>query len=243
VATIAHQFAYGGLPIDDLIEEGNLGLMEAADRFDPENGARFSTYASWWIKRSIRRAIYNQSRTVRVPQNVHEMSQKMSRVAECMQNQTGAEPTSDEMAECTGVSRSRLEQIRCAFQPIQSLDAEIEGDEEGSTVSDFIPDTTAEIPCGAAINHERRRQLEQALHILPERELNVVTWRYGLSDTEPLTLDEIGVILGVSRERVRQLQVRACTKLTREISSLDSTQTMKTPSPIPAKFHDWAIPA
>jgi RNA polymerase primary sigma factor len=243
VVTIANQFTYAGVAVEDLIEEGNIGLMEAVDRFDPDNGARFSTYASWWIKQSIRRAFYNQSRTVRVPSNVHELSQKINRVAETMQCDVGGELDMAEIAECVGVAPRRLERVRDALRPIQSLDAPGGETEEEGPLADIIPDEQAALPSEFAMHRETLRQLEDAMQVLPERERDILRWRYGLAKSETLTLDQVGSRLGVSRERVRQLQNRAYQKLREEITQFDQESEFEAASVVHGDFQQVAVPA
>lgn len=222
VVKIANLFTWSGLSVEDLIEEGNIGLMEAVDRFDPEREVRFGTYAVWWIKHRIRRAIHDQARTVRVPSNVHDFSQKMNRVAESIQFETGAEPTLEVLSEYVGVPALRLAQVRAALQPIRSLDAPLDGADGNVLLSDHLPDEESIAPGEAAARRDTLGQLLDLVGRLPERDRNILKWRFGLFQTAPLTLDEIGVRLGISRERVRQLQNRAIERLKLEFSALEA---------------------
>jgi RNA polymerase primary sigma factor len=243
VVTIANQFNFRGVPVDDLIEEGNIGLMEAVDRFDPGNGARFSTYAAWWIKHSIRQALHSQSRTIRVPSNIRDLSQKISRVAETMQCESGTEAGIAEIAEGVGIKASKLQHIRNALRPIQSLDAPADETGEAGPIADVIPDENAVLPDEAAANREALCQLVEVMQCLSERQRNILTWRFGLSRGETLTLGEISSRLGVSGERVRQLQDRALQKLRQEFSKLYQEVPSRSANIVQGTFHQDAIPA
>jgi RNA polymerase primary sigma factor len=180
VAKIAHQFSYNGIAVDDLIEEGNLGLMEAVDRFDPENGAKFSTYAAWWIKHMIRRAIHNNSRTVRLPSSVYEKANCINRVMEQIQNESGREPTAAEIADCVGIPEESINKVRSVMQPACPLDAPV-GEEGNATAGDLLPDESAPAPDQTAGCRDALTKAMGLLSKLSERERKIVELRFGLA--------------------------------------------------------------
>ena len=221
VAKIANQFTYCGIPVDDLIEEGNLGLMEAVDRFDPDNGARFSTYAAWWIKHSIRRAIHNFSRTVRVPSNIYERGTCMSRVEEHIQNEIGREPTAQDISDRVGIPVKRVEHVQSALQPTSSLDAPV-GEEGSATAGDMLPDKATPAPDQLAKYRDTLKKVLSLLGNLSDRERAIVKLRFGLGDAVPETFAQLGKRFDVSRERVRQIEAAALAKLRSEFHKLDT---------------------
>lgn len=221
VAKIAHQFTYSGIAVDDLIEEGNIGLMEAVDRFDPENGAKFSTYAAWWIKHMIRRAIHNFSRTVRVPSSAYEKANCINRVVEQIQNECGSEPTAEEIADLVGIPEESINKVRSVMQPLCPLDAPA-GEEGNATVGDLLPDESAPAPDHLAKSQDALRKLLGLLPKLSERERSIVKSRFGIGGAIPETLVEIGKRFNVSRERIRQIEEVALTKLRSEFMKLDT---------------------
>ena len=227
VATIAHRFTYSGIPVDDLIEEGNIGLMEAVDRFDPENGAKFSTYAAWWIKHAIRRAIHNNSRTVRLPSNIYEKANLIDRVEELIQNEMGCEVTAREISNIVGIPEESIDRVRRAMKSPSPLDAPI-GEDTNVTIGDRIPDASAPAPDRTARYRDGLARVLDLIAQLSERERNILKLRFGLDGTIPETLVQIGKRLNVSSERIRQIENRALTKLRSELQKLD------TPSVLPS---------
>lgn len=212
VVKIAQDYSGYGLPLPDLISEGNIGLMKAVERFDPEKGGKLSTYAAWWIKQSIKRALANQSKTIRLPIHMVDKIAKMRRISAMLAEALGREPTDDEMAEEIGLPRRKLAMLKQASQRPTSLDAPIDED-EGTQYSEIIGDESAENPLHALSEKNLHGELDDLLAVLDQRERQIIDERFGLSGRKPLTLEEVGREFGVTRERIRQLQNVALTKM------------------------------
>jgi RNA polymerase primary sigma factor len=217
VVKIARDYENMGLPLLDLIAEGNVGLMKAVDRFDPERGTKLSVYASFWIKQSVRRALGNYSRTIRVPIHVHGKLVGLERVSRRLQELLGRAPTDAELAHEAGVPAARLAKLRLAVFTQTSLDAPV-GETQDASWADVVPDEQAGTPYDHLAGETLRELLREFLGELNEREAYVLRLRYGLDDAEELTLDEVGVRLKLTRERVRQIQAAAIKKLNRWIT-------------------------
>src|ERR1700745_871347 len=217
VVKIAHDYANLGLPLLDLVSEGNIGLMKAVERFDPAKGGKLSTYAAWWIKQSIKRALANQSKTIRLPVHLVDKISKMNRVAQQMSAELGAEPTEDEPAEEVGLSPRSVSQLKTASIRPTSLDAPINGD-DSTEFGDLVGDEDARTPFEFLRDRDLRDELPELLAILDPRERFIIFQRFGLDGARPRTLEEVGKKLGVTRERIRQLQVIALMKLRRALS-------------------------
>ncbi len=214
VVNIAKRYVGRGMLFLDLIQEGNLGLMKAVDKFDYEKGFKFSTYATWWIRQAITRAIADQARTIRIPVHMVETINKMTRVQRQLIQDLGREPTADEISEAMGgeLSPKRIREIqRIAMEPV-SLETPI-GEEDDSHLGDFIEDKESESPVEYTTNQLLREELEIVLQELTPREERVIRLRYGLDDNHPRTLEQVGTEFGVTRERIRQIEAKAINKL------------------------------
>jgi len=212
VVKIAQDYAPYGLPVTDLISEGNLGLMKAAERFDPRRGAKFSTYGAWWIKQSIKRALANQSKTIRLPLHMVDKIAKMRRIALMLAEALGRDPTDEEIAEELGLPRLKITHLKEASQSPSSLDAPIH-DEGGNNFGDTLADEHAENPHETLSQSNMSGELDGLLDLLDERERTIIEVRFGLGDKKALTLDKVGEQFGVTRERIRQLQNSALEKM------------------------------
>ena len=216
VVKIAQDYSGYGLPLADLISEGNIGLMKAVERFDPKKGGKLSTYAAWWIKQSIKRALANQSKTIRLPVHMVDKIAKMRRISTMLAEALGREPTDEELSEEIGVPRRKLAMLKQASQRPTSLDAPI-NDGETTNYSEVIGDESAEDPFAALSDKNLHGELDDLLAVLDQRERRIIDERFGLDGRKPMTLEEVGREFGVTRERIRQLQNVALTKMRRAL--------------------------
>ncbi len=216
VVKIAHDYANLGLPLLDLISEGNIGLMKAVERFDPAKGGKLSTYAAWWIKQSIKRALANQSKTIRLPVHLVDKISKMRRVAMQMSEELGREPTDDELAEEVGLSSSKISQLKTVSIRPASLDAPI-SDDDSTEFGEIVGDLEAMNPFEQLRDQNLRDEVGDLLTVLDEREKKIIYSRFGLDGGKAKTLEEVGKKFGVTRERIRQLQNIALMKLRRAL--------------------------
>lgn len=223
VVKIAHDYEGFGLPLLDLISEGNIGLMKAVERFDPAKGGKLSTYGSWWIKQSIKRALANQSKTIRLPVHLVDKISKMRRVAMKLQEEFGREPTDDELGEELGISATRVAQMRTAAIRPASLDAPI-GDDDSNNFSEVVQDENADTPYEHLEEKTVTKMLQEMVKTLDQREATILRYRFGLDGGSEKTLEEVGQKFGVTRERVRQIQNIALNKLRKMIEKLEAVQ-------------------
>ena len=224
VVKIAQDYANYGLPLLDLISEGNIGLMKAVERFDPNKGGKLSTYAAWWIKQSIKRALANQSKTIRLPVHMVDKISKMRRVAMVLSEELGREPTDEELAEEIGIDRAKLSHLKSAALRPASLDAPI-SDDDTTEFGEIIGDEKAQTPLELLSHKNMHMQLDDLLEVLDERERKIIDDRFGLNGLKPMLLGDVGREFGVSRERIRQLQNVALAKMRKALMKKDKPAT------------------
>jgi len=223
VVKIARDYEGIGLPLLDLISEGNIGLMKAVERFDPKKGGKLSTYGSWWIKQSIKRALANQSKTIRLPVHLVDKISKMRRLSMRLQEELGREPTDEELADELDVTALRVRQMRLAAIRPASLDAPI-GDEDSNNFSDVVEDENAATPYEDLEDKTVTGMLQEMVKHLDTRESTILRYRFGLDGGTEKTLEEVGAKFGVTRERVRQIQNLALRKLRKMIEKLEASK-------------------
>lgn len=220
VVKIARDYENYGLPLLDLISEGNIGLMKAVERFDPKKGAKLSTYAAWWIKQMVRRAISDQSKTIRLPVHVGDKLMHIRRAEAKFENDFGRAPTDEELSAELGLPAKRIAQYRKASVRPSSLDAPI-GDTDSSTIAEIVADENAETPYEKLEEKTDTFLIQEILPTLDPREREIVRARFGLGGDKEQTLEEIGLKFGVTRERIRQIQESALEKLRKRIGQLE----------------------
>ena len=225
VVKIARDYSSYGVPLADLISEGNIGLMRAVEKFDPDRGGKLSTYASWWIKQSIKRALANQGKTVRLPIHLVDKIARLRRISAMLAEELGREPTNQEISEILGIPRKKLALLKQASSKVQSLDAAI-GDSDSSSFGDTIGDDSADTPFEILNQKGTMSDLEETLGILNKRENEIISSRFGLDGKKPMTLDEIGRDFGVTRERIRQLQNMALEKMRKAMVRKDAVPAL-----------------
>lgn len=220
VVKIAQDYSGYGLSLSDLISEGNIGLMHAVERFDPEKGGKLSTYGAWWIKQSIKRALANQSKTIRLPIHMVDKIARMRRIASSLAESLGREPTDDELAEELGLPRQKIAMLKQASQRPTSLDAPI-NESDATEYGEVISDENATSPLDALSDKNLHGEIDGLLSILNERERRIIDERFGLNGLKPMLLEDVGREFGVSRERIRQLQNSALEKMRKALMKKD----------------------
>jgi RNA polymerase primary sigma factor len=225
VVKIAHDYSNFGLPLLDLISEGNIGLMKAVERFDPKKGGKLSTYAAWWIKQSIKRALANQAKTIRLPVHLVDKISKMKRAGHKLSEKLGREATDQELADVLGMTRAKVAQLRTISIRPASLDAPI-GDDDATEFSEIVADDAALTPFELLRDKTLRQEVRDILEELEPREAEILTLRFGLDGNKPKTLEEVGRKFKVTRERVRQIQNIALMKLRRVMDKQDRPQSV-----------------
>ncbi len=217
VVKIARDYANLGLPLLDLISEGNIGLVKAVERFDPAKGGKLSTYGSWWIKQSIKRSLANQGKTIRLPVHLVDKIAKIRRVGAGLSDELGREATDEEIAEEVGMKVSKVTKLKQASIRPASLDAPV-GDDDSAEFGDLVGDEMAVDPFEQLRDKNMQEEVGDLLDQLDDRERRIINARFGLDGSEPITLEEVGVKFGVTRERIRQLQNIALSKMRRALN-------------------------
>lgn len=224
VVKIAQQYANIGLSLLDLINEGNIGLMKAVERFDPSKGGKLSTYGSWWIKQSIKRALANQSKTIRLPVHMVDRVMQMRRTSAELSERLGRDPTDEELASEMNLPISRVAHLKSVSKKPASLDSPL-GEDENSTLGEVVADDNAINPFEQLQSKSLIGDVNIVLAMLDPREADIIRLRFGLEGRDPLTLEQVGAKIGVTRERVRQLQEQALRQLRKEMATFEKQRT------------------
>ena len=224
VVKIAQEYSNIGLALLDLINEGNIGLMKAVERFDPSKGGKLSTYASWWIKQSIKRALANQSKTIRLPVHMVDRVTQMRRISSELAEKLGRDATDEELASEMNLPVARVNHLKSVSKKPASLDSPI-GEEDGSTLGEIVADEKATDPLESLQSKSVVGDVNRVLNELDPREADIIRLRFGLEGRDPLTLEEVGEKIGVTRERVRQLQEQALRQLRKNMAKMERQRT------------------
>ena len=233
VVKIAGDYSGYGVSMSDLVSEGNIGLMKAVERFDPEKGGKLSTYAAWWIKQSIKRSLANQSKTIRLPVHMVDKIARMRRIASMLTEALGREPSDEELATELGLPRQKVAMLKQAALRPTSLDAPV-NEGEATEYGDIIGDEAASNPLDRLADQDLQDQLGDLLAILDERERRIIDGRFGLNGLKPMLLEDVGREFGVSRERIRQIQNSALTKMRRALMKKDKPAPSAAPQAVKA---------
>ena len=225
VVKIAHDYKDFGLPVLDLISEGNIGLIKAVERFDPEKGGKLSTYAAWWIKQSIKRALANQSKTIRLPVHLVDKISRMRKTAMLLTEELGREPTDEELAEVLELPVNKVSHLKSVSVRPTSLNAPVGEDGDSTEFGEIVGDENAPTPYENLREKSLRLDLKDMINELDEREARIIKLRFGLDGSTPLTLEEVGQMFGITRERVRQLQNIALSRMRKTMASKERQHT------------------
>src|SRR5262250_3260926 len=228
VVKIAHDYSNFGLPLLDLISEGNIGLIKGVERFDPAKGGKLSTYSAWWIKQSIKSALANQSKTIRLPVHLVDKISKMRRVSLQMSEELGREPTDEELGDEIGIASGKVSQLKTVSIRPASLDAPI-SDDDSTEFGEIVGDEEAQTPFELLRDKNLRNEVGGLLDVLDDREKKIIFQRFGLDGGKPKTLEEVGKKFGVTRERIRQLQNIALSKLRRALAKKERPVDVELP--------------
>ncbi len=226
VVKIAHDYSNFGLPLIDLISEGNIGLIKAVERFDPQKGGKLSTYAAWWIKQSIKRALANQSKTIRLPVHLVDKISKMRRMAMQLQEELGREPSDEEIAEAIQIPVNKVAHLKSVSVRPTSLDAPV-GEDDSTQFGDLVGDENAATPFENLRDKTLQADVNDLLNRLDEREAKIIKLRFGLDGNPPKTLEDVGEIFGITRERVRQLQNMALSQMRKSMYKMEKQRTVE----------------
>lgn len=226
VVKIAHDYSNFGLPLIDLISEGNIGLIKAVERFDPQKGGKLSTYAAWWIKQSIKRALANQSKTIRLPVHLVDKISKMRRVAMQLHEELGREPSDEEIAEAIQIPVNKVAHLKSVSVRPTSLDAPV-GEDDTTQFGDLVGDENAATPFENLRDKTLQADIHDLIERLDEREAQIIKLRFGLEGNPPKTLEEVGEMFGITRERVRQLQNMALSQMRKSMYKMEKQRTVE----------------
>lgn len=226
VVKIAGDYRNYGLSFPDLIAEGNIGLMKAVERYDPAKGGKLSTYAAWWIKQSIKRALANQARTIRMPVHAVDTVSKIRRLTHSLTDKLGRTPTDQEIMDELKIDEKKLHHLREIAQPPVSLDSTPSDDPEGRSVGERVEDPNALTPDDVLSNRDMNNKLDALLSVLDRRERSIINQRFGLTGRNPRTLEQVGERFGVTRERIRQLQNRALEKMREALADMENPEAV-----------------